>query len=221
MNKRIISAIVFLLALVNQVLAEDKVTISGFVISSGESKELSITLENEVTYAAFQFDLYLPEGLIVSEYNKDQTRIPEETVLSMAKQKDGSYRFIAVAMQATPIAGTNGGIVTVKVTAKEDLASGSLTGYFRKVKLSKSDGTGNTYTEMSFPITILEPSFLEGDANDDGEVDAEDIITITEYMMGKEPENFNFKNADVNGDSVINIADIIQIANCAAGSMNY
>ena len=52
-------------------------------------------------------------------------------------------------------------------------------------------------------------------------MDAEDIVTITEYMMGKEPENFNFKNADVNGDSVINIADIIQIANCAAGSMNY
>lgn len=211
MNKRIISAIVFLLALVNQVSAEDKVTISDFVISAGETKELSITLENEVTYAAFQFDLYLPDGLIVSEYSKDQTRIPQETVLSMAKQMDGCYRFIAVAMQATPISGTSGGVVTVKVTANEDLASASLTGFFRKVKLSKSDGTGNTYAEMSFPITILEPSVLEGDANDDGEVGAEDIVTITEYMMGKEPENFNIMNADVNGDGVIDIADIIQI----------
>ena len=53
MNKRIILAIVFLLALVTRMSAEDKVTISDFVISAGETKELSITLDNEVTYAAF------------------------------------------------------------------------------------------------------------------------------------------------------------------------
>ena len=49
MNKRIISAIIFLLALVNQVSAEDKVTISDFVISAGETKELSITLVDGTT----------------------------------------------------------------------------------------------------------------------------------------------------------------------------
>ena len=213
MNKRIISAIVFLLALVNQVSAEDKVTISDFVISAGETKELSITLENEVTYAAFQFDLYLPGGLIVSEYSKDQTRIPQETVLSMAKQTDGGYRFIAVAMQATPIAGTSGGVVTVKVTANEDLASGNLTGYFRKVKLSKSDGTGNTYAEMSFPITILEPSVLVGDANDDGEVDVKDIVDIVNHTMGKPTSTGKFIEtaADINEDGQINIADIVAL----------
>lgn len=158
MNKRIILAIVFLLALVSQVSAEDKVTISDFVISAGETKEPSITLENEVTYAAFQFDLYLPEGLTISEYSKNQARIPETTMLSMAKQTDGSYRFFAAAMKAQNITGTSGGIVTIKVTADKELASGSQTGYFRNVKLSKADGTGKKYTEMSFPITVLEPS---------------------------------------------------------------
>ena len=161
MNKRIILAIVFLLALVTRMSAEDKVTISDFVISAGETKELSITLDNEVTYAAFQFDLYLPEGLTVSEYSKDLARIPETTSLSMAKQKDGSFLFIAAAMKTKPIAGTSGGIVTIKVTASEDLASGSLTGYFRKVKLSDKEGTGKTYEEMSFPITVLEPSTVK------------------------------------------------------------
>lgn len=161
MNKRIILAIVFLLALVTRMSAEDKVTISDFVISAGETKELSITLDNEVTYAAFQFDLYLPEGLTVSEYSKDQARIPETTSLSMTKQKDGSYLFIAAAMKTKPISGTSGGIVTIKVTAIEDLASGSLTGYFRKVKLSDKNGTGKTYEEMSFPITVLEPSTVK------------------------------------------------------------
>ena len=160
MNKRIILVIVFLLALVSQVSAADKVTISDFVISAGETKELSITLENEVTYAAFQFDLYLPEGLTISDCSKDQTRIPETTTLSMAKQTDGSYRFFAAAMKVQNITGTSGGIVTIKVTASKDLASGSLTGYFRKVKLSDKEGTGKTYEEMSFPIIVLEPSIV-------------------------------------------------------------
>lgn len=158
MNKQIISAIAFLLALVNQVSAEDKMTISDFVISAGETKELSITLENEVVYAGFQFDLYLSEGLTISEYSKDQARIPETTTLSMAKQTDGSYRFFAAAMKVQNITGTSGGIVTIKVTADKDLASGSQNGYFRNVKLSKADGTGKKYAEMSFPITVLEPS---------------------------------------------------------------
>lgn len=62
-------------------------------------------------------------------------------------------------------------------------------------------------------IIEMEPVVNLGDSNGDDEVDADDIVTITEYMMGKEPENFNIMNADVNGDGVINIADIIQITN--------
>jgi hypothetical protein len=181
MNKRIILATVCLLAFTSQVSAEDRVTISDFVISAGETKELSITLKNEAVYAAFQFDLYLPEGLTVSEYSPDLARIPENTTLSMAKQEDGSYRFITAAMKANPIVGTSGGIVTVKVTASETLAIGSQTGFFRKVKLSKTDGTGNIYTEMSFPITVLEPSAVKaksyermyGEANPEFEFDVE------------------------------------------------
>lgn len=158
MNKRAILSIVCLLILIAQVSAVDKVSISNFVISAGETKELSITLNNEVIYAAFQFDLYLPEGLTVSDYSTDQARIPETTTLSMAKQADGSYRFFAAAMKAQNVIGTSGGIVTIKVMADKDLASGSLRGYFRNVKLSKADGTGKKYAEMSFPITVLEPS---------------------------------------------------------------
>lgn len=69
MKKRIILSIVCLLTHIAQVSAVDRVSISNFVISAGETKELSITLDNEVAYAAFQFDLYLPEGLNVSDYS--------------------------------------------------------------------------------------------------------------------------------------------------------
>lgn len=78
---------------------------------------------------------------------------------------------------------------------------------------AKSAYESTDYWKEFKEIIEMEPVVNLGDANGDDEVDAEDIVTITEYMMGKEPENFNIRNADVNGDGVINIADIIQITN--------
>lgn len=152
--------VILMMAICNMVWAEDKVTISDFKISAGETKEASITLDNEADYVAFQFDLYLPEGISVESYEANRTRLPETTTLSMSKQADGCYRFLSAAMQAEPIVGRSGTIVTLTVKASGELEHGEKTGYFRNVKLSKQDATGPTYTEMSFPITIIEPSIV-------------------------------------------------------------
>ena len=161
MNKRIILAVVSLLALATQVSAEDKVTIKNFSISAGETKTLSIELENDAVYAAFQFDLYLPDGITLGDdFSADKARVPESTTLEMTLQEDGSYRFFAAAMDFEDLIGTSGSIITIKVSASKDLGSGSLVGYFRNVKLSKADGDGKKYSEMSFPITVLAPSIV-------------------------------------------------------------
>ena len=54
-------------------------------------------------------------------------------------------------------------------------------------------------------------SKIPGDANGDGQVDANDIVEITNYIMGKASKSFIFKTADVNEDGKVNIADILQI----------
>jgi hypothetical protein len=54
---------------------------------------------------------------------------------------------------------------------------------------------------------------LAGDAFEDGTVDTKDIAAIAEYLMGKNPENFNKNNADANNDGTINAADIVEIVN--------
>ena len=146
-----------LMAICNTVYAEDKLTISDFLISPGETKEVSITLENSASYVAFQFDLYLPVGLTIEAYNADENRIPESTMLSMARQSDGAYRFISVATNAEPIVGNAGSIVKLTVKATDNVAPVVGTGYFRKVKLAKNDATGAVYAEMSFPVSIVAP----------------------------------------------------------------
>ena len=174
MMKRQLMIAAMVLAMGNIVWAEDKVTISDFTISPGETKEVGIMLENDAAYVAFQFDLYLPSGITVDTYSIDDSRVPVSTELSMSQHADGSYTFISAAWERLPITGSSGRIVTLKVTAGRNIARGTLTGYFRQVKLSKADATGPTYAEMSFPVvTFVEPSVVTvtnvsreyGDAN--------------------------------------------------------
>ena len=160
MKKRMIMIAALVMAIYNMVLAEDKVSISDFRISAGETKEVSVTLENDVAYVAFQFDLYLPEGITIEAYSANNARIPETTTLFMSQQPDGGYRFITAAMGGEAMVGSSGSILTLTVKALANLGFGEKTGYFRKLKLSKADATGPTYTEMSFPITVVEPSVV-------------------------------------------------------------
>lgn len=55
--------------------------------------------------------------------------------------------------------------------------------------------------------------YVRGDANGNKTVDADDIVEITDYMMGKASDRFLFNRADANGDGAVNIADVIFIAN--------
>ena len=50
-----------------------------------------------------------------------------------------------------------------------------------------------------------------GDANNDGEVDSQDVDATAAYIMDGKTENFIFINADVKTDSKINAADIVKI----------
>ena len=45
----------------------------------------------------------------------------------------------------------------------------------------------------------------------------EDVVEVVGYMIGNPSEEFNNKNADVNGDGIINIADIVSIVNIIMG----
>ena len=160
MKKRFLVIVSCLMAIVSSMAADDKVTINDFKISAGETKEVTVTLENKDTYVAFQFDLQLPNGISIEAFTANQGRLPEQTTLSMSQQEDGSYRFLAVAMSAEPIVGNSGAIISLSVKASKSLASGELTGVFRKVKLSKADGTGPTYSEMPFPVFVIEPTVI-------------------------------------------------------------
>ncbi|MBR1521704.1 MAG: hypothetical protein IJ635_10780, partial [Bacteroidaceae bacterium] len=157
-DKKTMWLIVCLMAWMNPIWAEDKAYVSDFSISAEETKDVSVVMDNAITYVAFQFDLSLPTGITLEGYEVAKSRVPESTTVSMAKQEDGSFRFLAAAMSMEPITGSSGGIVTLKLKAAKTVSVGSLTGYLRQVKLSKTDATGVTIAEIPFAVKVLAPS---------------------------------------------------------------
>ena len=166
MQKRLMIIAILLFVICNKIAAADQVTISDFSIFTGQTKDVSISLANDKAYAAFQFDLVLPEGVTVvmpespdTWNNHKSDRIPSTTDLSMQQLSDGSYRFVAMPGTTTiqNISGSEGVIINLTLSAAATAAVGNQTGYFRNIKLSTSDGeavNGKTISEQSFTFTV-------------------------------------------------------------------
>ena len=76
----------------------------------------------------------------------------------------------------------------------------------------------NVTTDKFFEISTTKNSegkFLVDDVTSQYQTnnDAEEIVAIINYMMGKAPAGFDKTSADKNGDGKIDIADIIAIVN--------
>ena len=83
--------------------------------------------------------------------------------------------------------GTDGNrITTVQVAAAEKKGWGVLT------------DVGDDYPGVNIP----------GDANGDGEVNAQDVDCLRSYILGLDPTPFSLESANLNGDGAVDIADL-------------
>ena len=68
-------------------------------------------------------------------------------------------------------------------------------------------------------VTLIIPisKVIPGDADGNETVDENDIMIIIDYIMGLNPEGFEFSLADVNGDKKVTIADVTALVNKILG----
>lgn len=77
------------------------------------------------------------------------------------------------------------------------------------VRAKGTDGIWTYLSKKSFTVS----NGKAGDANSDGHVTVADAEAVAAHIMGQTPDNFNEKNANVNGDDKIDAADIVEIVN--------
>jgi hypothetical protein len=58
---------------------------------------------------------------------------------------------------------------------------------------------------------------LIGDASGNGDINAEDVVEIINFILGNPSKNFDLRNADLNGDGKVNAADVVKLMNIIIG----
>ena len=64
-----------------------------------------------------------------------------------------------------------------------------------------------------YSITFVPEGIYPGDANNDGTVDAKDIVEVVNYIMGTPSDAFEEDGGDANEDGEVNASDIVTIVN--------
>jgi hypothetical protein len=97
--------------------------IPDFSINIGETKDISIILDNETSFTAFQTDIYLPEGLSFVENSPVMTDRGLSHTISAKTFNDGRVRLACMSLNNTPFTGDSGALVTLQVTATSDVSA--------------------------------------------------------------------------------------------------
>lgn len=97
---------------------------------------------------------------------------------------------------------------------KWEIALGNIPDGKEAVVFSNETGKMPSSIIKAFAKEVIEePTIITGDANGDGAVDAADVVSIINYILGKPSSSFNDKNADANGDGQILVDDAVGTVN--------
>lgn len=206
--------------------AQKGISVDELTLSPGETGQLVINLtQDEGEFCAFQFDLYLPDGVEIISVNGEKWSLNTDRIESTNGNphvindinKNGFKRFVVFSMSGSRgvFIGTAGPIIYINVKASDDHAIGTQTVSVKNAQLTFSANLSTTFMQDDFTYTFTcqeeENDYLLGDVNDDGVVDNADFIATLRYTLGQVPSFFNEDAADVNQDGSIDNADAIKI----------
>jgi hypothetical protein len=210
------------------VVGDDKLSVEAVSMSAGETKQIAIVLNNPThKYAAFQFDLVLPEGISIAKNDKGKLmaslnadRIDDHT-LTVQDLGSGRYRLLCFSMSNAEFSGTSGALVNMTLRADENASTDAKVGQIKSQVFTETDGNQVKWDDVFFSISIEEagPAVTKGDVNGDGDVDIADAVCIVNYVVGKPNTTFIEAAADANNDGDIDIADAVHIVNYVVGKI--
>ncbi|MBQ3364572.1 MAG: hypothetical protein IJG42_11560 [Muribaculaceae bacterium] len=212
--KKIILLIMGMLAL--NAGAQDRFYIEDFSIAPGETCTVSIMLDNQTAYTAFQTDIYLPEGLTVEQEDGDYifgltSRKARDHNIASQLQTNGSIRIMSYSPRINAYSGNSGALVTFEVTASVDF-TGTAVMALRNTLFTTTAGVEIRLADEVCHVTVPVTS-LKGDVNGDGFVNISDVTALINYQMSNGAITIVEDNADMNDDNDINITDVTILIN--------
>lgn len=191
--------------------ANDRFYIEDFTITPGETCTVSILLDNETQYTAFQTDVYLPDGLTIAqeddEYIFDLTsRKSRDHNIASQLQYDGAIRVMSYSPNINAYKDNSGALVTFDIIASVDF-SGPAVIALRNTLFTTTAGVEIAFSDEQCTVTVPATG-NRGDVNDDGAINVGDVAALIEYLLTCDDSHISLYNADVNADTFINVSDI-------------
>jgi len=130
LNKTMVLLFLMLLALPLASRAKDTFYIAPVNVVPGESKTITLNLDNSQVFRGFQTDIELPDGLkIASKSNGNfdislTDRGSSSFSVSSNLMSDGSVRILGYSTQGESIKGNQGALVRISVRASSDFSGG-------------------------------------------------------------------------------------------------
>ena len=185
----------------------------------GTSIKLPIELVNEDEIISFQCDLYLPDGITITDVGGKyditlNNSRNSDFMLNYNKLSDGTLRIIGISFTSTPIKGNSGELINIGLDISSD-CSGEYTIEVRDIIMSDINGKEIVASDIKGSLNVID--YILGDANGDGKVNIVDASAVINYVLGKSPAKFVIKAADVNCSGSVNIADASGIINIVLG----
>ena len=146
-------------------------------------------------------------------------RIDEFDTFKVTTQSDGSIRLLALAATEnvdgtiTNISAGDGEICQITISLPDDMEEGEYPIIIKNTQLVEQNNTTHSPEPNNVQSKLTVFSYILGDANSDGEVDAIDFNMIANKVLGYNQTNFNERAADINSDGEVDAIDFNMIAN--------
>ena len=183
----------------------------------GTELVIPVEMKNEEEITAFQFDLYLPDGITVVTDENDEPMITladdrktSSHVITCSQLSDGGVRVLVYSNSNKPFRGNEGTLLNITTKVSDAMAIGDYTLTMKNIRLADTAENEYITKEKSTKISV---TLLRGDANNDFTVSISDVVATVNYILEKSTKVFNFAAADINNDKDISVADIVGIVN--------
>lgn len=204
-----------------EVLPDYYITLDTIYHARGSSDvivDLPVGLVNKNLISGIQFDVTLPSNISFNlvggepDVWLDNARSTSTHSISASQLSNGKYRVLITSLASKNLKGNDGVLAHMNLVFPRIHNTGNYTISLSNIIASESDETRHTLNNTS---TIARFCYMVGDADANAVVDIADHTSSASKILGRNPSPFYNDAADVDGNSSLDVVDLVGITNIA------
>lgn len=204
-----------------QVLPDYYITLDTLSHIRGESarvEDMQVSLTNKNLISGIQFDVSLPDDVEFNlvdgmpDVTLDDARATRSHSIATSQLSNGKYRVLVTSSTSKDLKGHDGVLVHMNLLLPQMHNTGNAYVNISNIIASEADETGHTLNNTSAPVRFY---YIVGDADANAVVDIADHTATASKILGRSPSPFYYDAANVDGNSSLNVVDLVGITNIA------